>query len=93
MLERIKMLKKPISNLTAHTLPFHIEIDKSAGGYSVTASGVLRIVELSESIVSLKCRGGLLTVRGKLLSLSLYENKTVEISGKVEGFELGNTKD
>ena len=71
---------------------FHVEIDKTRTGYGVVSSGVIRIREVSENKISLKCKEGVVSVLGRRLSISLYENKTVEISGKIEEITLGNSK-
>ena len=88
MLESLKKMKK-IKAIRVPTISgFHVEIDKSHDGYSVVTSGVSRVAELSEDVVKLKCRKGVLTVKGCNLTLSLYENKTVEISGKLKGVDF-----
>ena len=92
MLETFKKIKSSKETLPSMLSNFHVEIDKSAGGYSVVASGVSRVLELSSELVRLRCRKALVAVRGRNLSLSLYENKTVEISGKIEGLEFDSAK-
>ena len=92
MPQEIKKIQKPISNLVSKASPFHIEIDKAGAGFLISASGIKRIAELTESKISLKFNKGTLGVSGANLSLSLYEDKTVEISGKLEVIEFGYTK-
>ena len=67
---------------------YHIEADKTSGGISVCVSGVLSIPELNDKNVQLKVRRGKITIKGEELSVSIYENKIVEISGKVGGIEF-----
>ena len=92
MTKEVKKIINPIYSLALGTSPFHIEINKSAGGYSIISSGIKRIAELSENEIKLKCRDGEIKLKGQKLSLTVYENKTVEIIGKIEVIEFGNTK-
>lgn len=92
MPERIKKVKKIVSSLLAEGSDFHAEIDKSGDGFRVLVSGVRRVTELSEKSLSLKCPHHSLKIKGDTLSLSLYEDKSVEISGKLEVIEFANTK-
>ena len=87
-----KNLKNLVAVKDRHTSTFHLELDMAQGGFSVVISGVKRVKSLSDTEVTLACAGTALTVRGKRLMLSLYEDKSVKISGKVEVFELENTK-
>ncbi len=92
MPHEIKKLKKPVSKLLSQYSPFHVEIDKSDGAYLMSISGVKRISEFSDTHVALKHGKEILSIRGERLSIALYEDKTVEISGKLEVFEFGTTK-
>ena len=92
MPERIKKNKNPVSALISESSPFHVEIDKSGKGVRLIVSGVKRITELSENCIFLKCQALSLKLSGDDLSLALYEDKSLEISGKVEVIELANTK-
>ena len=71
---------------------FHVEVDKSGEGYRVLVSDVRRVIEVSDFSIKLKCRVGSVFIRGKILSLSVYENKTVEVSGKIEALEFSYGK-
>ena len=92
MLEEIKKLKNPIKPLLAEGARFHVEIDKSDSGLRLLASGVKRIAELSDKSLSLKCSQYTIKIIGERLSLSLYEDKSLEISGKLEVIEFENSK-
>lgn len=92
MTKLTKKIKKPILGLLTESSLFHVEIDKSTSGVRLVASGVKRISELSESVVCLKCGHSGLRVLGSGLSLSLYEDKSVEISGKLEVIEFADSK-
>ena len=92
MLQRMKKIIKPIKEIGALSSDFHVEIDKSSGGLKLVVSGVKRISELSDKSLSLISSGVCLRIKGARISLSLYEDKTVEISGKLEVIEFENTK-
>jgi len=62
---------------------FHIEADRIKEGISVSVTGVCSILEFTEEISTLKLRRGRIRISGKGLSIAVYENKIVEISGKV----------
>ena len=92
MLQRMKKIFVPIKALQSLSSDFHVEMDKSSGGIRILVSGVKRISELSDKMLSLKCGGFRLKVKGEALSLALYEEKTIEISGKLEVIEFENSK-
>ena len=50
--------------------------------------GVLSILDFSTELAILKIRRGRIRVRGGGLSIAVYENRTVEIFGKVEALEF-----
>ena len=62
---------------------FHLEADRCSAGMCMTLSGVVALTELSDESVTLKSHGGCVNVRGKRLKICVFENKTVEIKGKV----------
>ena len=63
---------------------FHLEADRSRRGLSVVLSGIIGISDFSDSLIDLKGHGGRISVHGKKLFISVYENGSVEIVGKVE---------
>ena len=64
---------------------FHAEIDASGRGLSLSVAGVYSIMDFSEEKVILKVKRGRITVLGGELEIAVYENKTVEITGKITG--------
>ena len=66
----------------------HIEIDKVQSGLAVCINGVSSVLDFGEECAVLKLRRGKVIVSGSCLSISLYENKIAEISGKVDKIEF-----
>ena len=67
---------------------FHMEADRLPTGVSVSIMGVLSIVDFNESSAIMKMRRGKIKVSGSSLSVAVYENRTVEICGKVGAVEF-----
>lgn len=72
---------------------FGLEASRTIGGISITLSGVIGISDYSESEITLKSHGGKIILRGRRLMLSIYEDKTAEILGRIEEicFNYGKT--
>ena len=81
MKENLSCIKGPLS-------AFHIEADRSPSGLTVRVGGIIAITDYSEERVSLKGHSGRLTVLGERLRMTVYEDKTVEILGRVEAMEM-----
>ena len=62
--------------------PFHIEIDRTARGVSLSCSGVKGITEFSDSVIRLKLSSFSLEIKGKKLYMTVFEGKCVEIIGR-----------
>ena len=69
-------------------LVFHLEIDKLGNSLSVSIMGVISILAFDEGSALVKTRRGRVKVTGESLSVAVYENKTVEIFGKVGAVEF-----
>ena len=83
----------PLQSLRARILPFHIEMDACPEGVSLFAADVVKINESSECSVNLALRGMVLIISGEVLCMTVYENKAVEIVGRVRRVEYEYTKD
>ena len=92
MSEKLKKRKKAVSRGMELLSPFHLEADKSGGGLAIVIGGVKSVLEIGESIAKLKCGMGSVSVKGQAIDVALYENKTVEITGKVESLEFNYAK-
>ena len=77
-------------NLFQSTLlsPFHCEISGGKLGSFLVLSGINSIRDFSDRAVLLRSSGFFVEITGDELSISVYENKTVEISGKIHSLEL-----
>ena len=71
---------------------FHLEADKCGLGLAIVIGGVKSVLEINESMAKLNCSVGSVLVRGSGIDVEIYENKTVEITGKVEALEFGYAK-
>ena len=67
---------------------FHLEADRMMSNTSVCVSNVTAIIDFKSEFAVLKVRKGKIKISGENLSLSIYENKIVEISGKVGNIEF-----
>ena len=84
MTEEIKTADKALKEKTKGLSSFHLEADRSRSGLSVVLSGIVGISDFSDSFIHLKGHGGRISVHGKRLFISVYENGSVEIVGRVE---------
>ena len=67
---------------------FHIDLDRCARGIAATVSGARCVVDFNESECLLKVKGGRVRIFGKELNISVFENDTLEISGRIGGVEF-----
>jgi hypothetical protein len=89
VMHRIKEKKESTDNrIKALHTSFHIEADKMMTNTSVSVTNVLSIIDFREDAVILKMRKGKIKISGESLSISIYENKIVEIFGKVRNIEF-----
>ena len=71
---------------------FSMEASRIGGGISIALSGVIGISDYSESEILLKSHGGKIRICGKRLMLSIYEDNTAEIVGRIEEIGFGYGK-
>lgn len=71
---------------------FSLEASRVGRGVSLAISGVIGISDYSESEILLKSHGGKIRVFGQRLMLSIYEDKTAEIVGRIEEISFGYGK-
>ena len=62
---------------------FHMEVESGIFGMSVLIVAVRHIEEYSGEQIVLKMAGGRMNLKGQGLYLTVFENKTVEVRGKL----------
>lgn len=67
---------------------FHMELDKNAHGFSLSVSGVEGISAFSDTEMIVRLPSFSLRVVGKGLYMSIFEEKRVEILGKIMGVTI-----
>ena len=80
-------------NLPSGLSSFHLEADKCSLGIRITVSGIIGIRDFTSESVLLSSHGGRIFISGEKLRLEIYENKIVEISGKIGEISFGKNKD
>jgi hypothetical protein len=71
---------------------FNMEACRVGRGISVVLSGVIGISDYSETKILLKSHGGKIRICGQRLMLSIYEDNTAEIVGRIEEIGFGYGK-
>lgn len=71
---------------------FNLEAGRVGRGISIALSGVIGISDYSEGEIILKTHGGKIKILGQGLMLSIYEDKTAEIVGRIEEICFGYGK-
>lgn len=78
----------PLADAARLVSGFHISMDRTNNGISLVLSGASSIRDFSDSLALFRVRGFFVKVTGSKMNIAVYENKTVELSGKIEGVEL-----
>ena len=71
---------------------FSMEASRVGSVISIVLSGVIGISDYSEGEILLKSHGGKIRICGKRLMLSIYEDNTAEIVGRIEEIGFGYGK-
>ena len=84
-------MKEKLGGMMGPLSKFHIEAERAPSGMLFRIGGIIGIADYSSERVSLKSHGGRIILSGRRLSVSIYEDRTVEIVGRVEevGFSYG----
>ena len=88
MTEKSKITSHGVSAPHALRTPFRCEYDGGRGGMSAILYGIISIKDFSGEEVLMRATGFLIRISGTGLTLSVYENKSVEIYGKILNMEL-----
>lgn len=92
MIKFLKKLKSAFIGSASLLSPFHIEADRSPSGLDLSVGGVRAILSYSETEIELRTVIGKLGVLGSVLSISVYDDQTVKIKGKIEEVRLAYSK-
>ena len=71
---------------------FYLSCERAVGGLSLLVGGVIGVSELEDGRTELLSHSGRIRVRGKGLSLTVFENKSIEIKGRIEGIDFAYGK-
>ena len=83
-----KKIKAENISRSAFPRSFHIEIDRTASGLSISVCGVISILDFTELSALLKVRGRKIKIVGSMLNVTVYENRVAEVSGRITGVEF-----
>ena len=67
---------------------FYLSCERVSGGVSVIVGGIMNVTDFSPETVMLAGHTGRIAISGVKLSMSVFENKNVEIKGRVEEIKL-----
>ena len=76
--------KKADKRSSPHT-SFRLEAVRHRRGMSLMLSGIVCVSDFNDRCVSVKGHGGRVEIQGKRLELTVFENSSIEITGRVEG--------
>lgn len=83
-----KNYRRQRGEIGASISKFHIEADRTSKGMSILISGIVAISELTPEAVCLKSHSGRIDLDGKRMTLSVFENGTVEVVGRIESLRF-----
>ena len=64
---------------------FRLEAVRHKRGSALIVSGIVSITDFTSELIVLKGHGVILKVSGKRLDMTVFENNSLEITGRVEG--------
>ena len=71
---------------------YRIEADGRGRFLAITFVGILTVREFSNTAVSIATKRELISVNGKKLEISVFENKTIEIRGEIDNIRFASQK-
>ena len=71
----------------------YLSCERTLGGLSLLVGGIIGVSELDDGRTELLSHSGRIIVSGRGLKLTVFENKSIEIKGRIEGinFAYGKT--
>ena len=86
------MIKKKRENATPGG-GFYLSCERAVGGLSLLVGGIIGVSELDDGRTELLSHSGRVIVSGCGLKLTVFENKSIEINGRIEGINFAYGKD
>ncbi len=83
-----KKTDKKIKRETNTPIGFHMEIDKGVFGMLLVVQSVKSITNVESDAIVMKVGKGRVEIRGENLEIVVYENRIVEVSGKISKVEF-----
>ena len=71
---------------------FYLACERVTGGISVIVGGIMCVTDFSPEAVMLAGHTGRISVLGKRLAMTVFENKSIEIKGRVEEIKFAYGK-
>ena len=71
---------------------FYLSCERSLGGLSLLVGGIIGVSELDDGRTELLSHSGRVIVSGRGLKLTVFENKSIEIKGRIEGINFAYGK-
>ncbi len=68
-------------------IPFFLELSRSGKNSDIVVGGVIGVLEFSDENALLSTYSGRINISGEKLNVTIFENKTVQIQGKIK--EIG----
>ena len=87
MTEKMKKRDK-LNILLPKKCNFRAELDGNKSSMNVILSGVNSVKDYSDKLLILRCRGFFVKLSGEGLRLSVFEDGSLSLSGKILGMEL-----
>ena len=78
-----KKRKNALKSISSVASPFHLEVDKVGRGMAVLVNGVIGVAEFSDQSVTLLISAMKVVITGYGMCITVYENKSVEIVGRI----------
>ena len=64
---------------------FYLSCERVAGGVSMIVGGIISVADFTEERAEMLSHTGRITVTGRGLSMTVFENKSIELCGRIEG--------
>ena len=79
---------KSVTNLKEMLLSPYFEVHPGRIKSKIILIGVIGVSEINERTILIKCHGTKIKISGSNISLSVFEQNALEVTGKVEGIQI-----